>query len=276
MDNPFIAGLKTIHKRKRNETDDSSDEESLSSIDECSVSEYDGSEDDSPRVVRRKKKKKKGPKITFQNTLLPADARARDKESEQEQRDEEKGFSNSSPCELCRLVDETAEVYPESLKEYYDYEKVQSKNVPPERLRKLLKTKFNSVCWELDQDFGGKANVQKMTITGIRKHKEETMALPRNVIELLNEQIDYFRKALHQIRFSEMWYDTFVDYEREGPVRMENSGSTKYARIWKLLKEAIELREKLLAKQEREGNGKTQALGMKGKASFKYLSFRPC
>lgn len=305
MNNPFISGLSTAIKRKRTEdvilfsdneqsnekrtedlilfSDDEQSNDELSiddiSIDEDSISHGEDESEgydlygDDEEVLTKEKTKKKVPVHTWEYTVLPEDARTRDRISDIERRDEEDGFDPDAPCELCRLVDESAEVYPKSLQEYYDYEKLQSTRVPPERLHELLKVKFNDLCYELDQDTGGKAHVKKMTMSGIRRHREETMALPHHVVDLVTEQIDYLRNLLKHIRFSEMLQNSYVDGNFSGTT-LHHGGSTHYARIWKLLKEAIELREKLMS--NRGGNGAGGKASFKGKASFAHLSFKSC
>lgn len=271
MENSFVSGMNRALAARR--SDSESEAPSIEDFDPDGDSGSDFGDVDSDGVVVVRKKKKR--KRTWRYTLLPEDARRRDAECDQEARDEANGYDPHGPCELCRLVDETAEVYPKSLEEFYDYEKVQSKRVPLERLDELLTVKFNDVCYSLDRDTGGKANVQKMTLSMIRRHRDETLALPHRAVELLTEQIDFLRNSMMHIRRSEMWDVRTLDGSPAGPVRSHSSGWVEYARAWKLLKEAIELREKLLKSSESE-NGKGKGYGFKGKASFKYLSFKPC
>ena len=304
MNNPFLTGMNSAIKRKRDDGNillsDENDSDGELLIEEISVDEDSNSDADSRGLVDddddsdlypgngsdsdsdsgvKKRKKEKEPAYTWRYTVLPEDSRDRNRIADIEFEDEKKGFNSKDPCELCRLVDETAEVYPKSLQEYYEYERIQSSRLPPERLNKLLKVKFNDLCYKLDQETGGKANVKKMTMSGIRQHREHTMSFPHHVVDLVTVEIDYLRKSLHHIRFSESWEEHFIDGKNSGPIRMNNAGSLKYARQWKLLKEALELREKLRSNMEREsgaGRGGKGSVGFKGKASSNYLSFKPC
>lgn len=194
--------------------------------------------------------------LTYKSCMLPADERRLKDEIDEEAMD---GFESDDECELCRLPDETANHFPESLQEFYNFTDTQSKKLPSKDFYKNSATKFNSVCYDLDQNLGRPAKIRKITGSHVRKHYEETEHLSERSIDLVTREIWYIIQCKKHMRQSQMWKEEYKDGVSTGHTYPDTSGHLLYSRLDARLEKNLLLRMKLEMAEEVKKQGRTRS-----------------